>query len=225
MEPAGASAEQAGLDFEALGLNPGATMQIQAVADTPQPHHWVKYVGCISKSSVLTTLPVEDGKGMWIQTGQTFVVRGFNGRYAYAFTSQMIRARAHPFAYLHFSWPHSIESQVVRHSQRVDVVLPVNVLLADNSSISTTLIDVSISGAMLDSPLSIGAAGDKVHVELSINLDGNAVRMNIPAIIRNVHANEGGEGFNTLTGVEFNDISQNDRLILNYFIDSVSQAG
>lgn len=209
------------MDIDALGLMSGATMQIQAVDNGLQAHHWVKFIGFIKDCSVLTTLPLEDGKGMWMQQGQTFILRGFNGRYAYAFTSQMMRARANPFAYIHFSWPHDIEVQVVRHSLRVDITLPVNVLMSDNTTVATTLHDVSISGARLDSKEEFGSVGAQVHVELLIGLDGNTMKMNIPAIIRNVHPNENGKGFNT--GLEFKDISQNDRLILNYFIDSVTQ--
>lgn len=211
------------MDFAALGLYPGATMQIQAIDDVSPMHHWVKFIGFINHSSILTTLPFEDGKGMWIQPGKTFVVRGFNGKYAYAFTVQTIRARANPFAYIHFSWPHSIESQIVRHSRRIDVALPVNISKMDNTSVATTLFDISVSGAMLDSAAELGAIGDKIHVELVVNLAGNTVKMNVLATIRNVHQNKDGEDFKT--GIEFNDVSQNDHLMLNYFIDSVAQVG
>lgn len=217
------SSQNIGLAFETLGLYPGAKMQLQAIADEPQAHHWVTYVGCIGRCSVLTTLPLEHGKGMWIKAGQTFVIRGFNGKYAYAFTSQMLRARAHPFAYLHFSWPHNIEGQIVRNSLRVDVILPVHVVRADGSSIATTLLDVSISGAMLDSSMELGKLEDKVHLELVVNLDGNTVKMNMLAAIRNIHRKENEPGYKV--GLEFIDVSQNDHLILNYFIDSVTQSG
>ncbi len=223
MATAGASAEETGMDFEALGLYPGSPMQLQAVAEVLQPHHWVKYVGCIDQCSVLTTLPLEEGKGMWMQPGQTFVVRGFNGRQAYAFSAQVLRARADPYAYLHLSWPRTIEIQPVRNALRVGVVLPVNVLKADGGSVAATLVDVSISGAMLDSALPVGAVGDKVHAGLSINLDGNAVRMDIPALIRSVHPGEDGKG--CVAGLEFSGMGQNDRLILNYFIDSLGRNG
>jgi len=196
-------------------------MQIQTVGNGAHVPHWVKFVGFIKDGSVLTTLPFDEGKGMWMQQGQTFLLRGFNGRYAYSFTSQVLRARADPLAYIHFSWPREVAIQVVRHSLRVDVTLPVNVICVDNSTVATTLHDVSISGAKLDSKEEFGAVGDQVHVELLVGVDGNTMKMNIPAIIRNIHQAEGGKGFNT--GVEFEKISQNDRLILNYFINSVMQ--
>ena len=62
-----------------------------------------------------------------------------------------------------------------------------------------------------------------MHAGLAVNLDGNAVRMDIPAVIRSVHAKEGGQG--CVAGLEFSEVGQNDRLILNYFIDSISRNG
>jgi len=211
------------MDFAALGLYPDATMQIQAIDNESQVHQWVKFIGYIKDRSVLTTLPVQDGKGMWIQHGQTFVIRGFNGKYAYAFSSQVIRARADPYAYIHFSWPGSIEIQVVRHSLRIDVALPIHVSRMDNTAVATTLLDVSTSGAMLDSSVDLGALGDQLRVELLVNLGGNTLKINIAATIRNVHTKEDGSGLKT--GIEFANISQNDLLLLSYFIDSLAQKG
>ncbi len=46
-------------------------------------------------------------------------------------------------------------------------------------------------------------------------------KMNVVAIIRNMHANKDGKGYQA--GLEFNDISKNDLLMLNYFISSIVQ--
>jgi hypothetical protein len=37
--------EKLRMDFEALGLFPGATIQIHAIVDDSQFHHWVKLIG------------------------------------------------------------------------------------------------------------------------------------------------------------------------------------
>ncbi len=210
-------------DFEAIGLYPGATMQIHAVADHSNTHHWVKFIGSIKNDCILASLPFKYGNGMWIQKGEDFVVRGFNGRFAYAFTSQVIGECTSPFLYLYFSWPKSIESLTVRDSLRVEIALPVNISRSDSSSVSTMLHDLSISGAMIDSPMELGTIGDQVKTELMVDLPGNKVKVSVPAIIRNIHHNDDGEGFST--GLQFTDISQNDLLVLNYFIDCVTRGG
>ena len=210
-------------DFESVGLYPGATMQIQAIGDHTSAHHWVKYIGFIKDNCILTTLPFKYGDGMWIMKGETFVVRGFNGRYAYAFTTQVRGEFNSPFSFVYFSWPVSIERLVIRNSVRVDVELPVNILLSDKTIVSTMLHDLSISGAMLDSPLQLGNIGDHLQAVMQVNLEGNMEEMNVLATIRNVHHKEVWDGFKT--GVEFNDISQNHLLIINYLIDSDSRKG
>jgi hypothetical protein len=210
-------------DFEAVGLYPGATMQIHAIADKSTTHHWIKFIGFIKNDCILATLPSKYGNGTWIQKGEDFVVRGFNGRFAYAFTSQVIGECTTPFLYLYFSWPKSIESLTVRDSLRAEIALPVNVLRSDNSSVSTMLKDLSISGAMIDSPMELGKIGDRVKTELMVNLPGNTVKVSLPAIIRNIHHKDDGVGFKT--GLQFIDISQNDLLVLNYFIDCATQEG
>jgi hypothetical protein len=56
-----------------------------------------------------------------------------------------------------------------------------------------------------------------------VNLPGNTVKVSLPAIIRNIHHKDDGVGFKT--GLQFIDISQNDLLVLNYFIDCATQEG
>ena len=210
-------------DFKSIGLYPGATMQIHAVSDSLATHHWVKLIGFIENDCILTSLPFKYGSGMWIHKGEDFVVRGFNGRYAYAFTSQVIGECTSPFLYLYFSWPQSIESLAVRSSLRVGVSLPVNISLADNSSVTTKLQDLSIYGAMIDSAVALGAVGDQIQTELMVNIDGNVVKVSISATIRNIHHKEDGQGFNT--GLEFMQVSQNDLLALSYCIDCATRDG
>jgi c-di-GMP-binding flagellar brake protein YcgR len=210
-------------DFESIGFLPGATMQLQAIGENASAHHWVKYIGFIKNNCILTTLPLKYGKGMMISKNESYVVRGFNGTYAYAFATQVIDESASPFAFVYFAWPDSIESLVVRNSVRVEVELPASVSLSDNTVVSTMLSDLSVSGAMLDSPRQLGKMGDHLQAALQVNLEGHMEKMNVSATIRNVHHKEGGAGFRT--GVEFNDISQNHLLILNYFVDSGYRVG
>lgn len=211
------------MSFENLGLYSGAMMSIQPLSEEAHERYGVKFIGFIEGCSILVTLPVHDGKGLWMQTGQTFVIRGFNGKYAYAFSAQVLRARALPFPYVHFSWPHNIECQLVRSSLRVAVSMPVNVIRSNGTPASASLLDLSISGAMVDSPGEIGVQGEHIKVELKMDVEGRAVSMNINAVIHNIHRNEEGTGFKT--GLEFQDVSQNDRLVLHYYIDSVRQSG
>ncbi|OGV73826.1 MAG: hypothetical protein A3B82_03650 [Methylophilales bacterium RIFCSPHIGHO2_02_FULL_57_10] len=221
MSNTGASDQDIEVGFETLRLYPGATMQIQSLAYGLQAHHGVKFIGFIKDKSILVTLPFQDGKEMWMQIGHAYTLRGFNGKYAYAFTAKVIRAHTHPFPYVHFSWPHSVERKLVRHSLRVAVSLQANVSRSDSTSVVAALLDLSASGAMLDSPDTLGALGDHIQIGFAVDFAENSMNMNISATICNVHKKEDGTGFHT--GLVFKDVSQNDGLILHYFINSVAQ--
>lgn len=209
------------MGFQNLRLYPGAAMQIQSSAGGSQARHGVKFIGFIEGNSILVTLPVQDGTRLWMQEMQPYVVRGFNGKYAYAFTAQVIRARARPFPYVHFSWPHRVECRLVRQSLRVAVSLPASVLRSDNTSVAANFIDLSVSGAMLGSSETLGALGDHVQIGFAVDFAGNAKELNLSATILNVHQKEDGTSFQT--GLGFKEVSQNDGLILHYFINCVAQ--
>lgn len=206
--------------FDTLRLYPGAAMYIQSQSDGAHARHKVQFIGTIKGRSLLVTLPFENGKGMWMQAGQTFVVRGFNGIYAYAFSAQVIRARAHPFAYIHFAWPREVDCQLVRKSRREELSLPAKVVLPDNRSVDVTLLDLSAPGAMLDSPAAIGAVGDHARIGFAVDFEGNASHLDLAIIIRNIHPKEEGTGFRI--GVGFDAVAQNEALILHYVINNIA---
>jgi len=208
------------MELDALRLYPGTAMYIQSQSDGSHTRHKVQFIGTIKGKSLLVTLPFENGKGMWIQAGHTFVVRGFNGIYAYALSTQVIRARAHPFPYIHFGWPRIVDCQLVRKSLRVEVSLPAKVTLADNSTVNVTLLDLSAPGSMLATPAAIGAVGDHARIEFAVDFEGNTRDLNIPVIIRNIHPKEDGSGFHI--GVGFESVAQNDALILHYVINTIA---
>lgn len=209
------------LDFEFIRLNPGAEMQVQSLADLAQVRHKVRFIGFIKGKSLLTTLPLRNGERMWMEEGQAFIVRGFNGRYAYAFTTPVIRARAHPFTYLHFAWPRKVECQLVRNALRVAVSLPASLSRVDEPPVAVTMLDLSATGAMLDSPVETGAVGDHIQLGFAVDFEGDTISLNISAAIRKIYPKENEPGYRI--GLEFENISQSDALVLHYFINTISQ--
>ena len=196
---------------------------MQSLADVAQVHHKVRFIGFIKDKSLLVTLPFRNGERMWMEEGQAFILRGFDGKHAYAFTAQVIRARAHPFTYLHFSWPGKVECRLVRHSLRVAVSLPASLSQAGGTPVAVTMLDLSASGIMLDSPVETGAVGDHVQLGFAVDYEGNAMNLSLSAEILKIYRKENEAG--SRIGLEFENISQNDGLILHYFINTLSQGG
>lgn len=215
------------VSFDAVKLSPGSVMHIQSMLDETQERHEVRYIGMIKGQSLLVTLPMVEGTGMWMPIKQKYIIRGFNGRHAYAFTAQVIRARTHPFPYVHLSYPQSVEYRQVRHSLRIPVSMSAQITTQlNNTPVAVNLLDLSTLGTMVDSPVSLGKIGDRVHLTLRLPFQENEVALSLDANIRSISIsdiNEQAQGIHSHVGLEFESVSQNDLLILNYHIFSVVQ--
>lgn len=209
------------MKFDALKIQPGAAMQAQAFGEGIRARHEVRFIGLVKDKSVLVTLPFHEGQALWLTPGKVFVLRGFDGIHAYAFNTQVIRARTNPFPYVHFSWPLEIECQTVRKSRRVTISLPAHVVLPDNNAVEVVMLDLSVSGSMLNSATPLGEVDGHARIEFAVNFDGTITTLKFSAVIHNVQKKPDGTGF--YIGVGFKEVAQNERLILHYFIDSVAQ--
>ncbi len=206
------------VDFESIKLRPGAQLQIQHLTRVAEKYN-LRFIGAIKGKSVLLTMPFVDGQAVRMLKGQSYIIRGFNGKYAYAFTSHIILARAHPFHYIHFAYPLSVEAKIVRKSLRVNVNLSASAVGGD-AEVPVTMIDLSAKGSMIDSPKSIGGIGDVVGLEFDVVCEEIQTRLVLSAKIRN--ATYSKDATSVRIGVEFENIPQNDMLILNNFILATS---
>jgi len=206
------------VDFESIRLRPGAQLQIQHLNRVTEKYN-LRLIGAIKGRSILLTLPIVDGQPARMLKGQSYIIRGFNGKHAYAFTSHVIQARAHPFHYVHFSYPLSVESKIVRKSLRVNVNQPASVI-GRSAQIPVTMIDLSAKGSMIDSSQPVGEIGDMVNVQFDVAFEEIKTRLTLSAKIRN--ANYSKDATSIRVGVEFENIPQNDMLVLNNFILATS---
>lgn len=207
-----------GTRFEAMRLHPGALLQIKS--STGDVTHSVRYIGAISGKSVLTTLPIVNGKNILVQAGQMYVIRGFTGKFAFAFETPIIMARIQPFPYIHFAYPQAINSKTVRNSLRVKANLPATVTPKNNSQpVAVVMLDLSATGSMVDSAMPLGEIGDAVKLVFSAAFDNITADLNVSAIIRSLHKTETGESLRT--GLEFENVAHNDNLILRCFVHTI----
>lgn len=204
--------------FEDLKLRPGAALQIKSLAG--ETTHGVKFIGAILGKSVLVTLPIVNGKGIWVQAGQAYVIRGFTGKHAFAFEAPSIMARTHPFPYIHFAYPHAVNSRAVRKSLRVKINLPATVTPRGGvKPVPVAMMDLSTTGSMVDSLAPIGEIGDVVKLAFSVAFEGVTAELNVSAIIRSVQKPEAGGSLRT--GLEFENVAYNDNLILRCFVHTI----
>ena len=117
------------------------------------------------------------------------------------------------------SYPETVEARQVRGALRVRASLPVTVWSNKGTNpVAATFMDLSVAGALVNSPTPLGVAGDSVNLTFSIDFEDEKLELVIPATICRSLKSNSEDGF--LTGVLFKNISRNDKLALYYFVMS-----
>jgi len=211
------SPESPMLGFEDMGLRVGASMFIRPQdPNQPQARYQVEYLGALGGKTILVSLPVANGKGLWMPNGQEYVFHVVAGMYVYGFASRVLRARNSPAPYVHFAWPGRIDARQVRKSYRVKLRLPVTVERG-GERLDGLLLDLSMTGALLEAAESDWREDDPVRLVLPVTLDEHSGELSLPATIRNREDRAAGKP--RRYGLEFGEVAQGDALLLHYYID------
>ncbi|MFA5081767.1 MAG: flagellar brake protein [Hydrogenophilaceae bacterium] len=207
-------AERQVVSFDSIRLKVGDTLQMQAVGTAETTHYGVRYMGAVKDASVLFTLPIIDHEGMWMRLNGEYVFRTLTGSHIYAFVARLLKPRAHPYPYAHFSYPESVEARRVRRSPRIKLQLASEAEKADATTVAITFLDLSLHGALVEADGPLGAAGETVRVTLPVHLSEVNRKLTLEADIRNVF-----EGERPRYGLEFHRLDDDDVLLLHFFID------
>ena len=208
----------AGQDFSFadMGLHVGLSLFMRPRDPTlPQVRHQVAYIGALRGKSFLTTLPLSNSKGLWMQNGQDFVFHAMEGMHVYAFTSRVLRARNSPFPYVHFSYPEKIEARQVRKSYRVRMHLPVSVTAGEALLQDARLLNLSMTGALVEAPTQVWKQNETLSFVLPIIMEEGSCELVLHATVRSWEE----KGPSAHYGLEFASLAQQDALFLHYFID------
>jgi c-di-GMP-binding flagellar brake protein YcgR len=85
-----------------------------------------------------------------------------------------------------------------------------------NKQISATVNDLSVAGALIESAEPLGAVGDRIEIRISTQFEARKTELKIPAVIR--HAAKWDPNHSFRSGVEFADITREDKLVLYYLL-------
>ena len=205
--------------FEQIPLRIGELIRLTPEEPAkPDEHHTVQYIGALPGKGLITSLPVFGDKGLWMPPGTAYVMRILSGTHVYAFTTQVIRARATPYPHVHFQYPMEVQARKVRRSLRVGMNLAVEIIDAGGRTLPTTLLDLSLHGARLECRMPL--EGEEIQLVLPVQLEEAENRISLQARVRNQKAVEkAGLGQVVRLGVEFERLAKSDALLLHYFID------
>ncbi len=201
----------------------GETLYLQQI-DNSAIRYTVRLIGFIKNKTVFVTVPTVDGKFEFVRDGQTFVVRAFSGKKAYAFAATAIKSVHSPHPYLQLSYPREVLCTVVRRGVRAQVKIIAAVSLSEpERTAAATLTDLSMGGTSGTIKQIIGNKGDCGQIKFKVSAAGHDEFLNLKTVLRSVAPSENGDGFKH--GFEFLDVSIHDRLILSAFVHQTLAEG
>ena len=128
--------------------------------------------------------------------GQTYVVRAFSGKKAYAFTAIAVKSVHTPHPYLHLSYPKEIRCAVVRQGARAEVKIIASVSLGEPERTGAAeLCDLSIGGTSGIMKQALGKKGEIGRIKFKVNAADHDEYLNLKTVLRSVSPAESGDGF------------------------------
>jgi c-di-GMP-binding flagellar brake protein YcgR len=209
-------------DLSRLRLSPGLAMNLEILGGDGRRYKGV-FLGMITGRSVLISTPmVGEGRPLLVRKDQDVVCRFFDQKVACAFRSQILRPCTAPIHYLHLSWPADVEVGHVRVSERVVANLQMHVVNQTDISWNKShgaIVDLSVSGAKLETLEPIGNIGDKIVLSGKVVVGHVARLVTIEATIRVESDKFELPNSTAAYGIEFNYISDIDFLALQAFVN------
>jgi len=195
----------------------GETFFLQS-AENPKIRYAVPLLGFAKNQTILVGLPMVEGKLEFVREGQSFVVRAFASKKAYAFSAVAVKAALTPHPYLHLSWPKQVGCTLVRQDSRAAVRIIASVSLDEPERVAAaTLSDLSVGGCsgLLKQPL--GVPGEEGRIKFRVCAAGTDEYLNLKMILRSVVPAADGSG-ELQHGFEFVEVPRRERLVLTAFV-------
>ena len=218
------STEFTKLSLKSLGLRPGMALQTRRMVEGA-PKNESQYFSAIEGKGVMVGPLGADSKDTGLTSGEVCVVRGFTGQYEFSFLSKVLHTFEQPFIYALLAYPEFVEARLVRQSVRTKTSWPTKVkvpkdgTIAGAPEIEVTMVDLSTAGSMIKANTALGAVGDALLVYISATLDNNPISIALEARVCHCNISPNKDGY--FIGMSFKNLSQQDKLALNYMTQTL----
>jgi c-di-GMP-binding flagellar brake protein YcgR len=202
-------------------LQIGDLVSLQPIAGEGTLRYSIKLIGMSKDRSVLVSTPMVDGHYLLMKEGQGFILRGFSGKSAYAFATQILKSMNTPYPYLHLSYPRAIKSLVVRKGSRADVNVICAVVDADDpkNTAAGSIINISAGGALLVFRDAYGTIGQTLIVKFKTMINGIEALIELKSVVRAVNVDHSADSaLPHRIGIQFADIAPQDSIPLLAFV-------
>jgi hypothetical protein len=214
------------MPLKALGLRTGMALQTRRLVEGASKKE-SQFFGAIEGKGVMVGPMGPDGVSTELDDGEICVVRGFTGQYEFSFLSKVLQTFQKPFAYALLAYPAQVDARKVRQSMRTKTSWPATVRLAskdgppEGEALPATLVDISMHGAMVKADSGLSVVGETVHLTLNVTFDDALVELNLNATI--CHNNRSLVDVAYYIGLVFRNLTQHDKLVLNYATQGAPQ--
>ncbi|MCW9006040.1 MAG: flagellar brake protein [Gammaproteobacteria bacterium] len=195
----------------------GDIVQLQYVAFSDRERLNARVIGYAPNKSLILSAPVAAGNAPFLQEKQKFVVRMMRGSQVYAFQAEVLKYLTSPYAHVHLSQPQNIEAIQVRNSRRVNTESIISVQRADAEPSSATMLNTSLTGALIKTDKPIGEKNDSLIISSEFAFYDFQKYLRFNAIIRNVTTPDNQQD-EYRYGVEFEGLDEEQKLIIHGYV-------
>lgn len=199
------------MPLKALGLRPGIPLQVRRLVEGASKKEAQLY-GAIDNKGVMVGPQGTEGEDPGLSEGEICIVRGFTGQYEFSFVSKVLQTFHKPFAYALLAYPAQVDARQVRQSLRTRTSWPITLQLGDQMQ-HGQLLDISLQGAMVSTPMAMAAVGMTVRLEIRAEQEGEARTLSATALVCHSHRPAAGQAH--FTGMAFQGLRPQDRLLLH----------
>lgn len=209
-------------DLHKIRLALGLVINIELVGGDGTRHKG-ELVGQLLGRSVLVTTPmIGENRPLLMRKDQAVICRFFVQKVACAFRSQVVHICTVPSHYLHIRWPSEVEVGAVRKSERVLSNVQVSVVNQTDGAATKTfgaIVDLSTTGARLETADPIGAVGDSILLKGKVVVGHISRLVSVQAVIRAELDKYQLSNSTAAYGIEFKFLSEVDFLALQAFVN------
>jgi c-di-GMP-binding flagellar brake protein YcgR len=209
-------------DLSRMQLTAGLNINMEVVGSDGARHKG-NLIGLVPGRTVLVTTPMlGENRPLLLRKEQMLICRFFSHKVACAFRSQVVHICTTPMHYLHLGWPSQVEVGTVRKSERVMANMQVSIVNQSDTSWERTygaLVDLSTTGARVETVDPIGAVGEEILISGKVVV-GHVTRLiSIEAVIRAELDKFETANSTAAYGIEFKYVSDIDFLALQAFVN------
>ncbi|MFZ5524055.1 MAG: flagellar brake protein [Pseudomonadota bacterium] len=188
------------------------------------PEVELQLLGIIEGKGVMVTPNISSNAITALKPGESYQISGFSGQHAFSFSAQVMQSFVAPMAYTLLSYPTSINASLVRNYMRSKTSLPAAATpRGGNAPVAVMMMDLSIGGTMISSPTLLGQRDDEVRLAFAVTFEANNLNLDVGATICHSGPIDTGKGYRI--GLLFQNLTQNDKLILHYIVQSTAERG